>query len=96
MLKRYSQLINDAISHRTGEAEMEILSHHPRFLELNDRKNAILKQIGQNLKPELQNLILELDDCHVEQETLAYELMYRQGVKDGFNFRRLLRRCGDM
>ena len=94
MSKHYSQTINEAISRRIDEVEMKMLRNNLRFRELNRRKNAFLKLIAQNLPPDQQNLILGLDDCYIEREALAHEVLYRQGVKDGFNFGGSLRKYG--
>lgn len=93
MFKRYSQILDEVISDRAGEVELEILAHNHTYRKLNDQINGILKRIEPHLPPELHQLVLELDDYYTAQAVLAHEVMYRQGVKDGFNCRRLLKRC---
>jgi hypothetical protein len=95
MLKPYSQILRHILSDRAGEIETNILAHDPKFRQLNSQIRGLLNQIQQNLPPGLQNLVLDLDDHLTEEEILAHELMYLQGVKDGLNFRRFLKRCED-
>jgi hypothetical protein len=95
MPKRYAQILRDTISDRALEIENDILARDSGVLELNAKIHALLAQIEQNLPPGLQQLVLDLDDRIIEQEVLAHAIMYGQGVKDGFNFRRFLKRWGN-
>jgi hypothetical protein len=93
MLKPYSKILRHLLSDRSGEIETNILAHHPVFQQRNAQVRDLLNRIQQNLPPDLRNLVVELDDRYIEQEVLAHEIMYLQGVKDGFNFRKFLHGC---
>ncbi|HBF36111.1 MAG TPA: hypothetical protein DDW50_02190 [Firmicutes bacterium] len=88
MLRRYSQILRDAISDRTIEAETELLTKEPRYRELNVKLCELLDTIERNLPPEMQHLIFELDNLMTEQGTLETRTMYEQGLNDRFNLER--------
>ena len=88
MLRRYSQILRDAISDRAIEAETELLTKEPRYRELNVKLCELLDTIERNLPPEMQHLIFELDDLMTEQGALETRTMYEQGLYDRFNLER--------
>ena len=96
MLKRYSQIIRRILSDRAGEIAAGILARDPDFQRLHNQIQSLIIQIQQNLPGPLQNLVLDLDDYYSDLAVLAYEIMYRHGVNDGYQFRRFLKRYANI
>lgn len=90
MLKNFAEIINDAIFDRAGEVEGEFLGSDQRYQELCKQINDVFHQIEQHLSPELRRLLFDLDSLTGEQEGLAYEIMYKQGLIDGWNLKQML------
>ena len=91
MLKHFAGILRDLVRDRANEVETEILMPDRRYQELNVRLCDILDRIERSLPPEQQKLLFDLDELSVEQDVLAYRLMYQQGVLDGLNLHRMLR-----
>ena len=87
-LRRYAQILRDAITERAIEVEAELLAKDPRYQELNVKICELLDKIERNLPPEMQRLVFELDDVMMEQGALEIRTMYLQGLYDRFNVER--------
>jgi hypothetical protein len=88
MLRRYAQILRDAIAERAIEVEMELLIKEPRYQELNVRLCELLDMIERNLPPQMQYLVFEVDDVLMEQGALEIQKTYQQGLYDRFNLER--------
>lgn len=91
MLKRLTTQIQDILIDRSNEIEEQVLMPDRQYQELNTKINELVDQIGQNLPPEQEGLLFELDQFWVERDILAYRRMYRQGLLDGLVVNRVLR-----
>jgi hypothetical protein len=91
MLKHFSSILRDLIRERANEVETEVLMVNQRYQELNIMLCDVLDRIEQSLPPEQQELIFDLDEIMIEQDVLAYQSMYRQGVMDGLKLHRMMR-----
>jgi hypothetical protein len=85
MLKPFTINIQSALTDRVAEVEEQLLLSNPRYQELNTKLNEVMDRIGQNLPPEKEWLLLDLDKVNVERDALAYQMMYRQGLLDWIN-----------
>jgi hypothetical protein len=91
MLKFLSAQIESFLTDRTSEIELQLLAPDPQYQELNTKINDVLDRIGQSLQPGNERLLFELDEFWVEREVLAYQRMYRQGLRDGMAANRIIR-----
>jgi hypothetical protein len=88
MLRRYAQILRDAIAERAIEVETELLAKDSRYQELIARLCELLDKIERNLPPEMQRLVFELDDVMMEQGALEIRTMYLQGLYDRLSLER--------
>ena len=91
MLKRLTIKIQDILIDRSNEIEEQVLMPDRQYQELNTKINELVDQIGQNLPPDQERLLFELDQFWVERDILAYRRMYWQGLLDGLVVNRVLR-----
>lgn len=85
MLKSFTIKIQLILTGRVAEVEEHLLLLDPRYQELNTKLNEVMDQLGQNLLPEKERLLVDLDKVCLERDTLTYRMMYRQGLIDGIN-----------
>jgi hypothetical protein len=85
MLKPFTIKIQTALTDRVAEVAEQLLLPDQRYQELNTKLNEVMDQIGQNLPPEKERLLLDLDKVSIERDALVYQMMYRQGLLDGIN-----------
>jgi hypothetical protein len=91
MLKHFIEILRDMVCDRTIEVETEVLSKDKYYRELDDKIIEVLDRIELSLPPAQQKLMFDLDELSVEQDVLAYKIMYKQGVLDGLKSHRILR-----
>jgi hypothetical protein len=92
MLKKFTPQIEAALIDRINEIAVQLLLPDPQYQELTTKINNSLDQIEQNLPPNKEQLLYELDKVSVERDALAYQMMYRQGLLDGIITGWVLRR----
>ena len=85
MLESFIIKIQLILTDRVAEEEEHLLLPDPRYQELNTKLNEVMDQLGQNLLPEKERLLVDLDKVCLERDTLTYRMMYRQGLMDGIN-----------
>jgi hypothetical protein len=85
MLEPFTIKIQSALTDRMAELEEHLLLPDPHYQALNTILNEVMDQIGQNLPPEKERFLLDLDKVCLERDALAYRMMYRQGLIDGIN-----------
>ncbi len=83
MLKSFTIKIQLILTGRVAEVEEQLLLPDPRYQKLNAKLNGVMDQLGQNLLPEKERLLVDLDKVCLERDALAYRMMYRQGLIDG-------------
>jgi len=91
MFRRYIEVLRDAMEDRAGDI-LEILSRKEKYLAVEAKINDILVRIKENLPPEFEKLMFDLDDYNNDMKVLIGEIMYRYGVADGIIFQRILRK----
>jgi hypothetical protein len=91
MLKPFTAQIESALIDRTNEIEEQLLMPDEHYQQLNAKINDTLDQIGQTLPPGKEQLITDLDRFYLERDMLAYRHMYRQGLLDGMEMKRLIK-----
>jgi deoxyadenosine/deoxycytidine kinase len=83
MLKRHSKYFEELIFDRTEEIEQDIFSNNQRYRELSTEICEVQQALTDNLSPQLQSLVDRYYDAETEQDCIASETMYRQGLIDG-------------
>lgn len=75
--------INDFAMARTEDAGKILINDH-EYNRLTERSISIMKEIRESLPDEKVKLLNKLDDCWGELSAISEDVIYKQGLKDGF------------
>ncbi len=84
MLKNLSQYLQEFIMKRTDEVGSTVLMKHREYREISEALQTILHDILKCVPEEQRKLVMEYEEKEHAQSALSVEIMYRQGLVDGF------------
>ena len=83
MIKKIDVKINELAMGRIEEVGGILVNDH-KYIQLTERTISIMREIRESLPDEKVKLLNKLDDCWGELSALSEEVIYKQGLKDGF------------
>lgn len=87
MLKDLVRYFDSFVGKRTEEIGEVILIHNLLHQKLVDEKKACFEELLKIIPDSSRDLLYDLEDKTNYQAAFVNELMYRQGLLDGLNFR---------
>ena len=87
MLKELECYLDYCVGKRTEEIAQVILLKNSYYRNLMKGKRYAFDELLKNIPKSCKDLLFDLEEKEKNQAAFAYEIMYRQGLLDGLNFR---------
>ena len=87
MLQELERYFDYFVGKRTEEIARVILLKNLYYRNLMEGKRYTFEELLKNIPDPCQDMLYDFEDKENYQSAFAYEIMYRQGLLDGLNFR---------
>ena len=93
MSKSWRTMIDDFILRRVIDLNDHFLPRDREYVRLRAAYREAMDQLTSRLDADQYRLFLEFESAATSMVIKSDELLYRQGVRDGTRFKRLIQKC---